>query len=664
MNLLSGTTYKGATLRIAPARPNYLARLALERAAEPQASTSSDPADEAEEASRKKRLQRLRRISRRMSGIEGYEADDMQVMTKERLQKAGEFSGWKKDPVTGLPIFPIIARPLRPLPASQPSKADPTTGEGTPSSPSPRPPNRARRVRIDPTQYGPSSSISTTKGKGTPSAPKRHLVGPREVTTELYRLGYGGGAKAGKDRASRTWKCEERDGEVVWTLNDGEAEETVSLRRKASAQAPNTSSRQASASPVHTEIPLHLRHPSKPTEHSAPSPSDLALQIASERRSHLALLSALGGSSDNDAALEDVHEGLRAAVERQKAREGARRDGRSWMEDAGIEVVAPIEPERSVQRVTAYESDEDEDGTVLRLRGGAAETSSSEDTSEDGSDDSTSSSDDSSKSSSEDEAAAPPAASATSSATLDIPINTATSSSTDEDIPASLLLARPPSSAATLKTSKPKSTEAKLEMKSLTNMFEAQPESSKGGFTLFGADSAASGLFDGMDIDLGEDPLETGAVEVDERPSTRTTTAPIHPSRLAALRSDQPAAPSASVSLLPSTSADEEPLFFPYPYDDDEYNEGGILWSLGIKKGDARDEDRRKRCRFHAVPEGKELLGWKTFYRNETLCVQGSASAVHGADSERQGGDHQGARREEGPANATVQEAEAGGHPE
>jgi hypothetical protein len=89
MNLLSGTTYKGGTLRIAPARPDYLARVEREKANLP-INTFVDPDEEAirvrEEKAAQKLERKLAKLRARKRGIEGYESSNMELMTVKKFK--------------------------------------------------------------------------------------------------------------------------------------------------------------------------------------------------------------------------------------------------------------------------------------------------------------------------------------------------------------------------------------------------------------------------------------------------------------------------------------------------------------------------------------------------------------------------------------------------
>ncbi|EGG03061.1 uncharacterized protein MELLADRAFT_65767 [Melampsora larici-populina 98AG31] len=242
MNLLSGTTYKGHTMRIALAKPNYIERAALEKAGISIETLDENPIEELENAAIVLAAKRRRKLKK---GVDGYEGENWQLMTVKRFKKHdGVFvgfylcplfasstadndsphhiQGWKKDPATSLPIFPLIARPARPLPPLAPEKSD-VEADVTVQPVSSKPLTRARRVRIDPASYR-----AAINGRNT------HLVGPRAISIELYRLGHRAGAKDTKikDMNRKIWECEHLDGKVIWRLKDGqdvEVEEEVQL---------------------------------------------------------------------------------------------------------------------------------------------------------------------------------------------------------------------------------------------------------------------------------------------------------------------------------------------------------------------------------------------------------------------------------------------------
>ncbi|KAI0091618.1 hypothetical protein BDY19DRAFT_636048 [Irpex rosettiformis] len=139
MNLLSGVTWKGTTLRLGEAKPDFRERLAKER-----------EAMEYEQPPLKKR-----RLPR---GVQGIHASDMSPVTPENVSGRG---GWKVTPL-GRIIKPIRMRPEHPLPplleSSKSAKVKIQKGkDGKKTKKRVRvkePPVRARRRTIDPLKWG------------------------------------------------------------------------------------------------------------------------------------------------------------------------------------------------------------------------------------------------------------------------------------------------------------------------------------------------------------------------------------------------------------------------------------------------------------------------------------------------------------------------------
>ncbi|RDB27670.1 putative RNA-binding protein P16F5.06 [Hypsizygus marmoreus] len=130
LNLLSGSTWKGAKLRIGEAKPDFAERLAAER--------------QADEPPKKKR--------RRAAGV--Y-APDMSLVTPENVAERG---GWKVTEL-GRVVRPVRMRPERPLPPPIEVKAkvkkDGKDGEKKKKKKRVKEPDvRARRRTIDVTRWG------------------------------------------------------------------------------------------------------------------------------------------------------------------------------------------------------------------------------------------------------------------------------------------------------------------------------------------------------------------------------------------------------------------------------------------------------------------------------------------------------------------------------
>ncbi|KAF5379485.1 hypothetical protein D9615_006634 [Tricholomella constricta] len=132
LNLLSGSTWKGAKLRIGEAKPDFAARLAAEREA-----TASEPP--------KKRRKRCA----------GAEAADMSLVTPENVAGRG---GWTVTPL-GRVVRRVRMRPERPLPPpTEKEKRVVKEKDGKKTEKKKKrvkePDVRARRRTIDVTRYG------------------------------------------------------------------------------------------------------------------------------------------------------------------------------------------------------------------------------------------------------------------------------------------------------------------------------------------------------------------------------------------------------------------------------------------------------------------------------------------------------------------------------
>ncbi|KDN39023.1 hypothetical protein RSAG8_09059, partial [Rhizoctonia solani AG-8 WAC10335] len=109
MNLLSGSTWKGAKLRIGEAKPDFKAR--HEREANPP-----PPAPRPKlsvEARRRARLKFRLRARRLLRGTQGKQLKDMSLVTLDTVSK---HKGWRRTPLNHL-IRPMSMRPLHPLPS-------------------------------------------------------------------------------------------------------------------------------------------------------------------------------------------------------------------------------------------------------------------------------------------------------------------------------------------------------------------------------------------------------------------------------------------------------------------------------------------------------------------------------------------------------------------
>ncbi|EST08256.2 Nucleolar protein 12 [Kalmanozyma brasiliensis GHG001] len=147
MNLLSGSVWKGATLRIGEAKPDYQQRVELEKEKRRQ--------EEEERASRKK--------PKRLPPGMGVESSNMEPVDEAAVEN-GLAWGWKRTPAGHL-VRPLRMRPAHPLP--KPSRAstlasvnatqeeeDEAPSSSRPPRVNPRVPSKAHRITIDPTRYG------------------------------------------------------------------------------------------------------------------------------------------------------------------------------------------------------------------------------------------------------------------------------------------------------------------------------------------------------------------------------------------------------------------------------------------------------------------------------------------------------------------------------
>lgn len=152
MNLLSGSMWKGATLRIGEAKPDYQERIQLEQQKRKQ--------EEEEKANMPRKHKRL------PPGM-GVESYNMEPVDQEAVEK-GLAWGWKRTPAGHL-VRPLRMRPSHPLPrpsrASTLARANASEEDGEEDQQeeatssrrarvNPRPPTKAHRITIDPTRYG------------------------------------------------------------------------------------------------------------------------------------------------------------------------------------------------------------------------------------------------------------------------------------------------------------------------------------------------------------------------------------------------------------------------------------------------------------------------------------------------------------------------------
>ncbi|KAG6852994.1 hypothetical protein C0991_007676 [Blastosporella zonata] len=140
LNLLSGSTWKGAKLRIGEAKPDFAERIAAEHEAVAAAAATEPP---------KKKRKR---------GAAGREAEDMSLVTPENVAGRG---GWKVTPL-GRIVKSIRMRPEHPLPPQNEDKEKARLKGKTKKGEEVKkkrkratdPDTRARRRTIDVTRYG------------------------------------------------------------------------------------------------------------------------------------------------------------------------------------------------------------------------------------------------------------------------------------------------------------------------------------------------------------------------------------------------------------------------------------------------------------------------------------------------------------------------------
>ncbi|SPO30186.1 uncharacterized protein UTRI_06025 [Ustilago trichophora] len=152
MNLLSGSVWKGATLRIGEAKPDYKERISLEK-------QKTRQEEEEEKANSPKKPKRL------PPGM-GFESYNMEPVEQDAVEK-GLAWGWKRTPAGHL-VRPLRMRPSHPLPkpshastlerihagAAEEGQEDQEQSSRRRARVNPRPPTKAHRITIDPTRYG------------------------------------------------------------------------------------------------------------------------------------------------------------------------------------------------------------------------------------------------------------------------------------------------------------------------------------------------------------------------------------------------------------------------------------------------------------------------------------------------------------------------------
>ncbi|CAE6441458.1 unnamed protein product [Rhizoctonia solani] len=146
MNLLSGSTWKGAKLRIGEAKPDYKTRHELQVNPPPPAPRPKL----SEEARRRARLKFRLRAKRLLRGTQGKELRDMTLVT---LANISRHKGWRRTPLNHL-IRPMRMRPLHPLPSLRPKQSTSKTKLKKKLDKRKFELTRARLTVIDPARYG------------------------------------------------------------------------------------------------------------------------------------------------------------------------------------------------------------------------------------------------------------------------------------------------------------------------------------------------------------------------------------------------------------------------------------------------------------------------------------------------------------------------------
>lgn len=180
--------------------------------------------------------------------------------------------------------------------------------------------NRARRIRIDPVLYR-----TTINGRNT------HLVGPRAISIELYRLGHRASAKETqvRDIQRKIWECEYDDtGVAIWRLKHGkdvELEEKIQLALLTTLPpAPHESLESKKCEipgiPVPSNQSLIPRAPLPPQP--VPVPHMKRSALTDERQTYLNILRSLGTQSSSHELDSDLLQSLSVQGSSHHAKDG------------------------------------------------------------------------------------------------------------------------------------------------------------------------------------------------------------------------------------------------------------------------------------------------------------------------------------------------------
>ncbi|KIY51749.1 hypothetical protein FISHEDRAFT_36457 [Fistulina hepatica ATCC 64428] len=263
LNVLSGSTWKGAKLRIGLAKPDYSERLQRERE------------DAVDEPPRKKRRKYTATI-----------AEDMTSVTPET---AVGRSGWTVTP-TGRVMYAVKMRPPHPLPSTEADahgqqKVEKGAGSKKASKRLKPSPTRARRRKIDMSKWG-STHLSGPLLDALPSSIRPATVLATAAVPENER--YSSDSPHENTSASDTDAGEESRADVI----AGENRSPSPRRTPAASPVPFSAQRSVVSLKASSAQP-----PGAPT-------SDIAVEAAQS----LELLKSLFGNDDNWGGQEDVED--------------------------------------------------------------------------------------------------------------------------------------------------------------------------------------------------------------------------------------------------------------------------------------------------------------------------------------------------------------------
>ncbi|CAE6467913.1 unnamed protein product [Rhizoctonia solani] len=254
MNLLSGSTWKGAKLRIGEAKPDYKARHEREINPPPPAPRPKLSAEARRRARLKFRL-RARRLSR---GAQGKQLKDMSIVTLDNVSKR---KGWRRTPLNHL-IRPMRMRPLHPIPSLRTKHVPSKIKLKEKLAKRKFALTRARCTIIDPARYG---AVHLKDGDG--------LLGAEVVAV-------------GRDEEEREPESPREEKVVVAQESDEESS-------RSSTPAPTIS--QPTTTPT-------VSKPAPILPQTAPAPQPLEkedpLSLAHEKSSTLALLGGMFGKGE------------------------------------------------------------------------------------------------------------------------------------------------------------------------------------------------------------------------------------------------------------------------------------------------------------------------------------------------------------------------------